>query len=302
MKNKLPNFLIVGAAKSGTSSLHQYLIQHPEIFMSSVNLEGKSVKEPQFLIKDIVEKRLHFGVWSFEEYLSIFNGVKDEKLIGEASVFYLYYYREAIKNIKKILGSDIKIIILLRNPVDRAFSAYLHVSRSIKEPLSFEQALMEESGRLEKDVTLTPMVMYKDMGLYYDMVKSYKDNFKDVHVILYEDFRDRTNLVLQGIFDFLNVSRNTNIDYTKKYNIGGRKWNSNIIKNLFQKDNFFKRLFVKFIPKLLKNKIKTKLLKISTKKVTSMNNKTRENLISYFKKDIIKLSKLIGKDLKNWTK
>jgi len=147
MKNKLPNFLIVGAAKSGTSSLHQYLIQHPDIFMPSYNKEGKNVKEPQFLIKEKVEKRLHFGVWDWEEYKALFDDSGEYKSVGESTVFYLYYYKESIKNIKFRLGDDVKIIIVLRNPIDRAYSAFQHVSRSVKENLSFEEALKREENR-----------------------------------------------------------------------------------------------------------------------------------------------------------
>ena len=108
MKNKLPNFLIVGAAKSGTSSLHNYLNQHPEVFMPSYNSEGMKVKEPRFLIKDLVKHRLHNGVWTWEEYKSLFNDVIDEKAIGESTVLYLYYYKDAIKNIKEKLGNDVR--------------------------------------------------------------------------------------------------------------------------------------------------------------------------------------------------
>ena len=79
MKNKLPNFLIVGAPKSGTSSLHNYLNQHHQVFMPSYNKEGMKVKEPRFLIKDLVQHRLHNGVWTFKEYQSLFENVKDEK-------------------------------------------------------------------------------------------------------------------------------------------------------------------------------------------------------------------------------
>ena len=91
MKNKLPNFLIVGAAKCGTSSLHNYLNQHPEVFMPSYNKYGMKVKEPRFLIKDLVQHRVHNGIWDFEEYKSLFSDVKDEKAIGESTVLYLYY-------------------------------------------------------------------------------------------------------------------------------------------------------------------------------------------------------------------
>ena len=203
MKNKLPNFLIVGAAKSGTSSLHNYLNQHPNIFMSSFNKEGMKVKEPRFLIKDLVENRLHNGVWNWEEYQSLFDKVTDEKAIGESTILYLYYFEEAIKNIKYRLDENVRIIIMLRNPVDRAFSAYTHVARSVKEQLSFEEALEIEHERLELDPTLTPMVMYKDMGLYYNMVKAYLDNFENVHIIMYEDFKSDTAKVVKKTLEFL---------------------------------------------------------------------------------------------------
>ena len=140
MSNNLPNFLVVGAAKSGTSSLHNYLNQHPEIFMPSFR-DGVNVKEPQFFVRESVMDRLHSGIWNWQDYKDLFFQVKDEKAIGEASVFYLYYFEEAINNIKKYLGDQIKIIIILRNPIDRAYSAYQHVSRSMKEELSFEEAL-----------------------------------------------------------------------------------------------------------------------------------------------------------------
>ena len=301
MKNKLPNFLIVGAAKSGTSSLHQYLHQHPDIFMSTFNKEGVSVKEPQFLIKSKLEKRLHFGIWEWKEYLSIFEDAKAQSVIGEASVFYLYYYKEAIKNIKSRLGDDVKIIILLRNPVDRAFSAFLHVSKSVKESLSFEEALNLEEGRLENDLTLTPMVMYKDMGLYYKMVKAYQESFENVHVILYEDFRNKTDEVLKNVFDFLEVSVNTKIDSSIKHNVGGQMWKNQKVKNLFQKDNIFKSIYMKFVPDIIKNNAKKTLLKLSTIKAISMNKVTKEHLELFFKEDINKLSELIDKDLKHWT-
>ena len=302
MKNKLPNFLIVGAAKSGTSSLHQYLLQHPDIFMSTFNKEGVSVKEPQFLIKSKVEKRLHFGIWEWKEYLSIFEDVKEQNVIGEASVFYLYYYKEAIKNIKIRLGNDVKIIILLRNPVDRAFSAFLHVSKSLKESLSFEDALDQEEGRLEKDLSLTPMVMYKGMGMYYSMVKAYKKEFKNVHVVIYEDFRDKTNITLDSVFKFLDVIPIEKLDFSLRHNVGGKEWRNINMKNLFQKDNLLKSIYFKLFPRIVKNIIKEKLLYFSINKARTMNNKTKDALKSFFKEDINSLSNLIQRDLTHWTK
>ena len=96
---KLPNFLIVGAAKCGTSSLHNYLNQHPYIFLPSYTKNGKKVKEPRFLIKNLVKDRLHDGVWSIEEYKDLFINTQRYFAVGESTVLYLYFYEEAIKNI-----------------------------------------------------------------------------------------------------------------------------------------------------------------------------------------------------------
>jgi len=302
MRNNLPNFLIVGAAKCGTSSLHNYLNQHPDIFMPSYNEQGMKVKEPRFLIKDLVKDRLHNGVWSLEEYKSLFNEVKNEISIGESTVLYLYYYNEAIKNIKKYLGDDVKIIIMLRNPTDRAYSAFQHVSRGLKEQNSFEEALKIEKGRMNKESSLTPMVLYKEMGLYHDMVRAYKENFKHVHIIFYEDFRDDTEGEIKKIFKFLELSLSVNIDFVSRHNVGGKRWKNEKIKHVFMKNNPLKSALKKAIPKSLRKGVRDKLISASTDKVAPMKENTRVKLNEFFKEDVKKLSDLLNRDLTHWTK
>ena len=302
IKNKIPNFLIVGAAKCGTTSLHNYLNQHDQIFLPSTNKIGFSVKEPHFLVKDIVEHRLHFGVWNWDEYLSLFNESDKEKCIGEASVFYLYYYEEAIKNIKSFLGKDVKIIIILRNPIDRAYSAFNHVSRSKKENLSFEEALLSEENRLENDKKLTPMVMYKSMGLYYNMVKAYKDNFKNVHIVLHESFKNDSDNVMKNIFNFLKIDDSIVINSNIKYNIGGKMWKNKIVKGFFKSDNFLKRVLFSIISIIFPKFFRKKLIDLSMKTVKPINKKTRILLRDFYKEDIEKLSHLLNMDLTNWNK
>jgi len=298
MKNTLPNFLIVGAAKCGTTSLHNYINQHPEVFMPSYNNEGVNIKEPQYLVKNMVQNRLHFGIWSWNEYKSLFLNKDNYKAIGEASVFYLYYYKEAIKNIKIKLGNNIKIIILLRNPIDRAYSAYNHVSKGLKENLSFEEALNQENKRLTKDKLLTPMVMYKEMGLYYKMVKAYTESFKNVHIILYDEFITNTDSVLKDTFEFLDVDSSISINSKAKYNTGGKRWKSVFLKNFFYQNNFLKRL----LPIFIKDVLRRNLVTLLTKKIPPMNGRTNEYLNSYFKEDIENLAKLISRNLKHWIK
>ncbi|MAO71865.1 MAG: sulfotransferase [Flavobacteriales bacterium] len=302
MKRKLPNFLIVGAAKSGTSSLHNYLNQHQDVFMPSYNTKGIKVKEPRFFIKDLVEHRLHYGVWNWEEYISLFDSVKDEKAIGESTVLYLYYYNHSIKNIKKYLGEDIKIIIMLRNPVDRAYSAFHHVSRGFKEQYTFEKALEIEDNRLDLDPHLTPMVMYKDMGMYSRMVRAFKNSFKNVHIILYEDFRDNTEQEMIKTFDFLELNKDENIDFITRHNVGGKRWKNKYIKYIFMKTNWFKSLLKILIPKKIRYSFRKKMVNISTKEVVEMNVNTRQKLKNDFKEDVQKLSKIINRDVTHWTK
>ena len=300
MKSKLPNFLIVGAAKCGTSSLHNYLNQHPDVFMPSYNDKGMKVKEPRFLIKDLVEKRLHNGVWTWEEYQDLFKGVRKEKMIGESTVLYLYYYNEAIKNIKRYLSDDVKIIIMLRNPVDRAFSAYTHVARSIKENLSFKNALEIEDSRLLKDETLTPMVMYKDMGLYYSMVKAYLENFKDVHVIIYEDFQNNTEEVVQEALAFLGVLKRVNLDTVSRHNVGGKSWRIPFLKQFFMKDNLLKKGLRVVFSKFFRKKFRIFLESFLKEKAKPITPETKRMLLNFFTRDIEKLERLLNIDLKNW--
>jgi len=302
MKNKLPNFLIVGAAKSGTSSLHNYLNQHPEVFMPSYNKEGMKVKEPRFLIKDLVQHRLHNGVWNWEEYKSLFNEVNDEISIGESTVLYLYYYKHAIDNIKKYLGENVKIIIMLRNPTDRAYSAFQHVSRGLKEQNSFEEALEIEKGRMDKESSLTPMVMYKEMGLYHEMVRAYKENFKNVHIVFYEDFRDDTEGEIKKIFKFLGLSLSAHIDFVSRHNVGGKRWKNEKMKHVFMKNNPLKSALKKVVPKSLIKGIRDTLISASTDKVAPMKENTRIKLNTFFEDDVKKLSDLLNRDLIHWTK
>ena len=140
------------------------------------------------------------------------------------------------------------------------------------------------------------------MGMYYSMVKAYKKEFKNVHVVIYEDFRDKTNITLDSIFKFLDVIPIEKSEFSLRHNVGGKEWKNINMKNLFQKDNLLKSIYFKLFPLIVKNKIKEKLLFFSTSKARAMNNKTKDDLKSFFKEDINSLSNLIQRDLTHWNK
>lgn len=305
-KKLLPNFLIVGAAKSGTSSLHYYLNQHPQIFMPSYTKEGIKIKEPMFLVKDSVQNRVHNGIWDFEEYKNIFETEKnDVKAVGEATVFYLNFYEEAITNIKKYLGEEVKIIIILRNPVDRAYSAYHHTLRNNPhEDLEFEEALKVEEIRYNENKNITPMTLYKSMGMYFEMVKAYKENFKNVKVILYDDFEKNTSHVVGEVFTFLGVNDNYQINFKERVNVGGWNWKNNTAKGLYLNQGVLKKALKKIVMPFpgLKKYLKKNLFENKKMVVPEINEYTRKYLQDFYREDIFNISKLIGRDLSNWLK
>ena len=196
----LPNFLIVGAAKSGTTSLFSYLGQHPEIFVPVC-------KEPHYFSDSqvVIAK-------SDEEYEGLFADRTTEKAVGEASVSYLCD-PEAPRRIKQTLG-DVKIIIILREPVARAYSQWGHLYNIGAEPLSFEEALRQEEARMASEefrktclAVHHGLYYYFHTGLYYEQVKRYFDTFgpERVKVIIFEEFIKDPARFCKEIFVFLGV-------------------------------------------------------------------------------------------------
>ena len=294
----LPNLLIVGAAKSGTTSLHNYLKQHPEIFMSKH-------KEPHFLInKEIGENRIPKAVKKLNEYSSLFDGSDTFKYKGESSAMYLQFPNITIKNIKKYLEKDIKIIIMLRNPIDRAFSGYQHVKRfNIDEELTFEQALEVCEDRYFKQTSLTPATRYIHIGMYYDFVKKFMHSFSDqIHVIIYDDFIADTQNELSKVFSFLKVNK-IEINITEKYMVGGWKWKNSFFKNTFMKKNLLKKIIKKIAPfEFLRIFLNDLFKYLFTTPDDKMDISIRKKLQNIYKNDVINLSKLLNRDLNFWIK
>jgi hypothetical protein len=204
-----PDFLIVGAAKCGTTALSAYLKQHPCIFMPSI-------KEPRYFAADILRATSRLdpqfdylqrsSVLTREGYYDLFKNSRDYQVRGESSVHYLFHYRRVIPNIIRELG-DVKIIILLRNPAIRALSNYYYLP---KETLPLQKALDAEKERRERG--FNSFWYYKDQGLYYAPVKAYLDRFSNVKVIFSRDFRARPRRVCREVFDFLGVASDVAID------------------------------------------------------------------------------------------
>jgi hypothetical protein len=294
----LPNLLIVGAAKSGTTSLHNYLKQHSDIFMSDY-------KEPHFFINnEIGTNRIPNGISKYDDYIALFKNSESYKYRGESSTMYLQFPDISIKNINKYLNDDVKIIIMLRNPIERAFSGYQHVKRyNVMENLDFEDAIKQCENRYFINTNFTPASRYINIGLYYNMVKKFQANFgENMHIVIYDDFIADTQNELSKIFSFLNIS-DCVINTNQKHMVGGWQWKNSFLKKLFLKKNLLNK-FIRFILPFqsFKKILRNRLVQVFSTPVVKMKDTTKSSLQNLYKEDLKKLSTIIDRDLKIWLK
>ena len=292
-----PNLFIVGAAKSGTTSLHNYLNQHPNIFMCNL-------KEPHFLInKEIGVDRIPVGITEKSEYENLFTEGEGKKYRGESSVMYLMYPEIVIPKIKNNYLENTKIIIMLRNPVERAYSGFNHVKRyNIKENIQdFTEAWKLSEERYFNQKHMTPASRYQELGLYYNQVQSYLNEFKDnLHIIIYDDYKSDFKSEMNKVFDFLEVE-NIEIDSDKRHMVGGWQWENEKLKKLMIKKNPIKTAVKMLIPfKGLRKSIRKRIQENNTVEVQQMTEEERIMMNEFYKTDVKKLSELLNRNLNFW--
>jgi hypothetical protein len=296
----LPNFLIIGAAKSGTTAIYTYIKQHPDIFMSSPKeLRYFSYRGPY--PEGLDEKYIHKGVTTFEEYIAHFSEVKDEKIIGEASPMYLYVPGTA-ERIHAVIP-NVKLFAILRNPIDRAFSAYMHAIRDWLEPSSsFKMALEKEQERIEAGWGI--LWHYIKAGFYYEQLNRYYEIFDpcQIKVVLYNDLVKTPGELMKSIFDYLEVDPNFIPDMIAKPNVSGFPKNSKFHKfmyRLFMQDNIIKHVGRKLFSESFRRRVMVNMRLINLEK-RSMPDDIRKQLKDLFVDDIRKLENLIDRDLAFW--
>lgn len=294
---KLPDFLIVGAAKSGTTSLYNYLKQHPQIFLPE-NKEPWFFFFPELIKKDgeIFSRDLNI-VTDFKDYLDLFKDASNLQVLGEASTCYLYFCKETIENIKKYHPSweELKIIVILRNPIERAFSHYLNDVSSNLFDMTFEKVI--EKYKLKQ---LSKFYNYIDYGFYYNQIKSYKESFGQIKILLFDDLREKVTVIIQDLFNFLDVDTSFIPDTSLEYNVSMGSKNK-LLGYLIYKPNILKSTAKTIMKEESRTKIKNKIFKKFTNR-PQLENSSREFLREIYKEDILKLQDLINKDLTLWLK
>jgi hypothetical protein len=289
---KLPNFLIVGAAKSGTTSLYEYLRAHPQIFMPER-------KEPSYF-----EPKAG-GVKSWDEYCRLFEQAGDFKRVGEASVSYLMS-PEAPARIERALGKDIDIIVLLRNPIDMAYSNWGHQVREGFEQLSFLEALRDEERRLSDPAYA------QDAGRWlYDMtyirraefsgqLQRYLDLFgwDRVHVYVFEEFFKPGLPLYSGLLQSLDVDPEHR-PIEQAYNKAGAV-RSTYLRRVLAERMAWKESLKLVVPPTIRAKLMGALARLNrvNRELAPISPDAMRYLKSKLAPDIEAVSSLLGREMK----
>lgn len=280
-----PNFFIVGAPKAGTTSLHAHLQSVPGIFMSRI-------KEPNYFSRTLVpDDHPLRPIRDEHKYLSLFDDVRDEAVIGEASPTYLAD-PDAPRRIHDV-APRARILISLRDPVERAFSHYLMMRNNGTAQLSF---LGEIRRGIGQGANRRLVLLRPDLGLYHDQVVRYFATFgpASVRVILFEELSADTAGTLRGVLEFLGVKGTVELAGTGAHRQFGEA-RGPLVRYLFA-NRTVARLSEVLISPRLRKVVREKLLVRNVAKPT-MDQDAREFLVNYYREDVTKLAALLGRPL-----
>jgi hypothetical protein len=272
----LPNFLVIGVAKGGTTSLHHYLRQHRDIhlypdkgtnyFWTEAGEEGRKTAK------------------TLAEYERLFDGATTQRAIGEISNQYLNS-ETAAERIRRDLPHA-RLIVSLRNPVDRAWSDYLGRVRTLRESGTFEEAIRPGRPCLE-------------WGFYYPRLKRYYDLFprQQIHVMLYDDFTANPQRALRELFTFLGIDPDAPIDMTTKHNAAGVPRSMLVNRVLWPAIVGMQKL----VPRRFHGSgVLAKLLWKTYRPAPKLSAELRAQLRETYREDINATAELIGRDLSRW--
>ena len=282
----LPNFILGGAKKAGTTSLYEYLKQHPQVYMTAL-------KEPRFFAynpadpQHVKMDRQSFPIRTLDDYTRLFADVRGEQAIGEGSPMYLTseFARHQIHD----LIPDVKLIFSLRHPVERAYSLYTMRLRDGMENRPPMQAFTEDPERWQR---------FK----YYEQLQQWFALFPtdQIKVILFDELKARPVAIVQELFGFLEVVPDFVPDMSRQHNVGGVP-KSKVLHSVFRtlRRSRFKEMLVNRTPNRLRSSF-TQLRDANLQKSPPMSPDVAAYLTELYRDDVVKLADLLQRDLSVW--
>jgi hypothetical protein len=294
----MPNFLVIGAAKGGTTALHRYLKQHPQIFMSTpkeLRFFPFENRRPDFrgpgdeadtatMVTDIEDYRAHFAAGA------------GYPARGESSPLYLYFPQTAGRIRHHI--PDAKLIAILRHPADRAYSQFLMKRRDGRERLGFGEALAAEGRRIADG--WSHHWHYRQRGFYAAQLKPYFDLFdeRQIRVYLYEDYVNDPDGFMRDIFRFLNVDDTFVPDMSVRHN-ESKIPRSRALQVFLTEPRLAKNVFKPLLPARWSRRIGDRLRRQNLVKPPPPPE-LRRQLTEVYREDIIRLQDMLRRDLSHW--
>ncbi len=285
MNSNLPNLLCVGAQKAATSSLYQMLRQHPQVYVPE-------------------RKELHFFDapdyrQDLDSYRKHFRGAEDYPVRVDITPAYLFMPQVA-ERIHESLGDETKILILLRNPIDRAVSHYRMTYGRGWEILDLEQAFACEPERLAASGRSRYRQSYFSRGIYSDQVERFQERFSSVKIMLFEDLLNETDESMGELYDFLDIEFRQIPLASSNKGVSPRSLVLNrFVKRYIQPKGESGPRLLDSARYRLSNAIRRynrsdKRLKVQ------LSDEFYQTLQRYYREDIERLELLIGKDLSHW--
>ena len=289
----LPNFIIIGAAKAGTTALYWYLAEHPAVFMSPVKEAfyfAYGVDEAGNLLYG--DPDVHrFPVKTVEEYQALFADAGSAAAIGEASPIYLECPQAASRIRELIPGA--RLICSLRHPVDRAYSDYLMYLRRRGRRFDPAHELNPSAAWARPDSR------WMQVGRYHGQLSRYFEVFPrdQLHVLLFGDIKRDPLGVVQGLYRFVGVDPSFVPDLDTPHNVGGVPANA-LLEKVFT-SSAIKSALEPWMPKRVANwfrQLRTRMMR----QPPPLPAELKAELTSYFRDDIRMTSDLIGRNLDHW--
>lgn len=298
--NKPPNFLVIGAAKSGTTTLFDLLIQHPEVYQPFA-------KEIKYFNND---RNYAKGMEWYQN--TCFKDSSNYPARGEATPHYLFWGEKVTSRILETLGKDeVKFITIFRDPVQRAYSQYWMGVHRENEALSFEDALAAEEQRLDTlRQTLEPIgtlkYAYYRGGCYASLLQPYLQLFPRTHFhfLLSEDLMADIKGAMQKVAEFLGIRPDfafspvaSNSSYTPR--------NYRLFRFLESPSGPIYHLLRKtahLLPESKRYRLRHGVVLANRKPTTypPIHPETERALRARYRQEVIDLEEIMGRDLSHW--
>ena len=296
---RLPDFLLIGAARSGTTALHSYLRQCPDVFMPTN-------KEPNFFAFDGTRPDfrgpgadfLNNSVTDLGAYAALFEDAPRDAILGEASPLYLFSER-APGRIRHHVP-DVRMIAVLRNPVEQAFSHFQYAQKWRIEPLDdFVAALGAEEERLAAGWQY--LFGYSRFPRYGEQLERYFALFPRERFLIrtYDEFCDDPAGVFSEMLAFIGADPGFRPDMSRRPNPGG-KARSGAVQDFLMRPGPAVAAVARLLPERLRRAVRDRISEMNLVREERMSEQARAILVERLADDVARLGRLLGRDFGHW--